>query len=185
MAPEWLSFSVDENNNAFDIQNIAASLTSGLEHCLGFPLNRASSLVYYRPVVSFKIRVAQTDVSLFADGTTCFAINICNPALFVSLSEGPAYLLKSSLNIFRDMQDNGLSLQVDSIGLHRDKETIRFVNGIIWNGKKLQKLSPLPFNMWLKGNLNWKFGVPKLLLLSFRMRGDAIIRTEHMDSVSI
>ena len=83
------------------------------------------------------------------------------------------------------MQDNGLSLQVDSIGLHRDKETIRFVNGIIWNGKKLQKLSPLPFNMWLKGNLNWKFGVPKLLLLSFRMRGEAIIRTEHMDSVSI
>ncbi|PFX29112.1 hypothetical protein AWC38_SpisGene6173 [Stylophora pistillata] len=183
VAPDWLSFSVDENNNLFNIQNIAASLVPNLEHCPEFPLNSASSLVYYRPTVNYKIRVAQTDVYLFADGTTCFAIDICKPGLLVSLSIGQANILKSSLNIFQDMQDKGLSLHVDSIGIHKDKETARFVNGFIWNGQELQELSPFHFNMWLKGNLNWKFGIPKRLLLTLRMSGDAIIRSERMDSL--
>ncbi|PFX29109.1 Fibulin-5 [Stylophora pistillata] len=183
MAPEWLSFSVDENNNLFDIQNIAASLVPDLEHCSGFPLNQASSLIYYRPAVNYKIRVTQTEVPLFADGTTCFAINLCQPGLFVNLRKGDANLLKSTLNILRELKNDGLNLQVDSIGFHRNKETVRFVNGIIWNGKELQELSPFHFNMWLKGSLEWKFGVPKLLLLSFTMRGDAIIRSDHMESL--
>lgn len=184
MAPEWLSFSVDKNNNLFDIQNIAASLAPDLEHCSGFPLNQASSLIYYRPAVNYKIRVAQTEVSLLADGTTCFAINICQPGLFVNLPKGQANLLKNTLNIFQEMKNDGLNLQVDSIGFYRNKKTTRFVNGTIWNGKELQKLSPFHFNMWLKGSLDWKFGVPKLLLLSLTMRGDAIIRFDHMESVS-
>lgn len=134
VAPDWLSFSVDENNNLFDIQNIAASLVSNLEHCSGFPLNSASSFVYYRPTMNYKIWVAQSDVYLCADGTTCFASNISNPGLLVSLSIGQANILKSSLNIFQDMQDKGLSLHVDSIGLHKDRETARFVNEFTWYG---------------------------------------------------
>ena len=147
VAPEWLSFSVAENNNIFDIQNIAANLASDLEHCTGFPFNQASSLVYYRPTVNYKMRVAQEDVALLADGSICFAINVCEPSLFVNFPKGQADLIMSSLNFFRDMQNSGLSLQVDSIGLHKNKETAHFVKGIIWNGKELQELSPLHYQM--------------------------------------
>ena len=184
VAPEWLSFSVAENNNIFDIQNIAANLASDLEHCTGFPFNQASSLVYYRPTVNYKMRVAQEDVALLADGSTCFAINVCEPSLFVNFPKGQADLIMSSLNFFRDMQNSGLSLQVDSIGLHKNKETVHFVKGIIWNGKELQELSPLYYQMWLKGSIDWKMEIRKTLLLSFRMNGDAIIRSENIDNVS-
>ena len=184
VAPEWLSFSVAENNNIFDIQNIAANLASDLEHCTGFPFNQASSLVYYRPTVNYKMRVAQDDVSLLADGSTCFAINICKPSLFVNFPKGQADLIMGSLNFFRDMQNSGLSLQVNSLGIHKNEETAHFVKGIIWNGKELQELSPLHYQMWLKGSIDWKMEIDQTLLLSFRMNGDAIIRSENIESVS-
>ena len=185
MAPEWLALAVSETNDVFDIQNIAANLASDLEHCSGFPVSQASSLAYYRPAVNYKIRVAQTEVALFAGGRTCFAVNICKPGLFINLPKGQANLLKSSLNVFRDMENSGLSLHVDSIGLHKDKEIARFVKGIIWNGMKLQELSPFQYDMWLKGIIEWKMEIPKLLFLSFKITGDAIIRSENIDNVSI
>lgn len=183
-APEWLSVAVSETNNVFDIQNIAVNLASDSEHCSGFPLSQALALAYYRPALNYKIRLAQNEVALFADGSTCFAINFCKPGLFVNFPKRQTDRLKQSLNVFRDMENSGLNLHVDSIGLHKNKETAHFVKGIIWNGRKLQKLSPFQYDMWLKGSLDWKMKIPKALSVSFKMTGEAIIRSQNIDRVS-
>ena len=186
MAPEWLTVTVSENNQDFDIQNIAVTLASDLKHCSGFPINAAHSLAYYLPTVNYKMRVEQTEIPLSADGRTCFAINICKPGLFINFPKDQSRLLKSNLNVFRDMKDCcGLDLSVDSIGFLNNKETFNFVKGMIWNGMNLQKLSPLSYNAWLKGELDWRIEIPKLLFVTLKMSGETIIRSRNIDTVSI
>lgn len=185
MAPEWLTLAVSESNQDFDIENIAVTLASDLKHCSGFPLNGSSSLAYYRPAVNYKMRVDQNDIPLSADGRTCFAINICKPGLFINFPKNQAQVLKSNLNVFRDMKEScGLDLSVDSIGF-LNKETSHFANGIIWNGMNLQTLSPLSYNAWLKGRVDWRIEIPKLLFVTFKMNGETIIKSRNTDSVSI
>lgn len=186
MAPEWLTVTVSENNQNFDIQNIAVTLASDLKHCLGFPINAAQSLAYYRPAVNYKVRVEQNEIPLSADGRTCFAINICKSGLFINFPKSQAQLLKSNLNVFRDMKDRcGLDLSVDSIGFLNNKETSNFVKGIIWNGMNLQKLSPLSYNVWLKGRVDWRMEIPKQLFVTFKMNGETVIKSRNIDAVSI
>ena len=186
MAPEWLILAVSETNEYFDIQNIAVTLASDLEHCSGFPSHGSSNLAYYRPAVSYKMRVAQNEVLLLADGRTCFAINVCKPGLFINVPKGQAELLKSTLNVFRDMKDCcGIDLNVDSIGFLDNGETSHFVRGVIWNGMNLQKLSAFSYNAWLKGSLDWRMEIPKLLNVTFKMTGETIINSKNIDSVSI
>lgn len=186
MAPEWLTLAVSESNQDFDIQNIAVTLASDLEHCSEFPLNGASSHAYYRPAVNYKMVVGQDEVLLFADGTTCFAINVCQPALFMGFPKGQAELLKSTLDVFRDMKDScGLDLTADSIGFLNNKETSYFVKGLIWNGMNLQKLSPLSYNAWLNGSVDWRIEIPKLLSVTFKMTGETIIKPRNIDTGSI
>ena len=186
MAPEWLTVTVSETNQNFDIQSIAVTLASDLRHCSGFPINAAHSLAYYLPAVDYKMRVEQNEIPLSADGRTCFAINICKPGLFINFPKDQTRLLKSNLNVFRDMKDCcGLDLSVDSIGFLNNKETSNFVKGMIWNGMNLQKVSPLSYNAWLKGRFDWKIGIPKLLLVTFKMSGETIIKSWNIDTVSI
>ena len=185
MAPEWLTLAVSESNQDFDIQNIAVTLASDLKHCSGFPLNGASSLVYYRPAVKYKMRVDQNDIPLSADGRTCFAINICKPGFFINFPKNQAKALKANLNVIRDMKDScGIDLSVDSIGF-LNKETSKFANGMIWDGRNLQTLSPLSFNGWLKGRVDWRIEIPKSLFVTFKMTGEAFIKSRKTDSVSI
>ncbi|KAL9986757.1 hypothetical protein ACROYT_G000947 [Oculina patagonica] len=182
MAPEWLTLAVSEANEYFDIENIAVTLASDLEHCSGFPLHGESSLAYYRPAVNYKMRVSQNDVSLFADGRTCFAINFCKPGLFISFPKQQAGLLTSTLNVFRDMKDCcGIDLSVDSIGFLNEMETSHFVNGLIWNGMNLQKLSSFSYNAWLKGSLDWRMEIAKLLFVTFKITGETIITSRNID----
>ena len=187
MAPEWFTLAVSESNQDFDIQNIAVTLASDLKHCSGFPLNGASSLAYYRPAVNYKMRVDQNDIPLSADGRTCFAINICKPGLFINLPKNQAKALKSNLNVFRDMKDGcGLDLSVDSIGfLNKETSQAKFAKGMIWNGRNLQTLSPLSFNVWLKGRVDWRIEIPDLLFVTLEMTGEAFIKSRNTDSVSI
>lgn len=106
--------------------------------------------------------ISENEVDLFADGKTCFAVNICKPAVFISFPKRQAFLLKSNLNVFRDLSSSGIDLRVDAIGLLNKKETSRFVKGTIWNGRKLHKLLPFNYNMWLKGSVEWTMEVPEL-----------------------
>ena len=185
MAPEWLTLAVSESNQDFDIQNIAVTLASDLKHCSGFPLYGASSLAYYRPAVNYKMRVDRNDILLSADGRTCFAINICKPGLFINFPKYQAKALKSNLKVFRDMKDScGLDLSIDSIGF-LNKETSKFAKGMIWNGRNLQTLSPLSFNAWLKGRVDWRIEIPKLLFVTLKMTGETFIKSRNTDSVSI
>ncbi|KAL9986755.1 hypothetical protein ACROYT_G000945 [Oculina patagonica] len=182
MAPEWLTLAVSETNEYFDIQNIAVNLAADLDHCLGFPVNKASSLAYYRPAVHYKMRVAQNEVSLFADGRTCFAINICEPGLFINFPKEQAEILKSTLNAFQDMKDCcGIDLTVDSIGFLNNKETSHFVDGMIWNGMNLQKLSSFSHNTWLKGSLDWRMEIPKQLFVTFKITGETTVSSRNID----
>ena len=186
MAPEWLTLAVSENNEYFDIENIAVTLASDLEHCSGFPTHGSSKLAYYRPAISYKMRVAQNEVSLFADGRTCFAINVCKPSLFINFPKGKADILKSNLNVFRDMKDCcAIDLNVESTGFLNNKETFNFVKGVIWNGMNLQKLSPFRSDVWLKGSLDWRMEMTKQLFVTFKMTGETIIKSNNIDFVSI
>jgi len=186
MAPEWLTVTVSDTNQNFDIQNIAVTFASDLKHCLGFPINRAHSLAYYRPAINYKVRVEQNEIPLSTDGRTCFAINICKPGLFINFHKSQAQLLKSNLNVFRDMKEScGLDLSIDSIGFLNNKETTKFVNGTIWNGVNLQKLSSLSYNVWVKGRVDWRMEIPEQLFVTFRMNGETIIKSRNIDAVSM
>ena len=186
MAPEWLTLAVSENNEYFDIENIAVTLASDLEHCSGFPSHGSSNLAYYRPAISYKMRVAQNEVSLFADGRTCFAINVCKPSLFINFPKGQADLLKSNLNVLQDMEDCcAIDLNVDSIGFLNNKETVNFVKGKTWNGMNLQKLSLFRSDVWLKGSVDWRMEMTKQLFVTFKMTGETIIKSNNIDIVSI
>ncbi|KAL9962843.1 hypothetical protein ACROYT_G031988 [Oculina patagonica] len=186
MAPEWLTLAVSETNEYFDIQNIAVNLASDFEHCSGFPFQGASSLAYYRPALNYTVRVAQNEVSLFADGRTCFAINVCKPGLFTKLPKEQAEHLKSTLNVFQDMKDCcGIDLTVNSIGFLDIEETSHFVKGVIWNGTDLQKLSLFSFNAWLKGSLDWRMEIPKLLFVTFKITGETIIKSINIDTLFV
>lgn len=179
VAPEWIILSVSETNVYFDIQNIAVDLQyTDLEHCSGFPLNGASSLAYYHPAVKYRMRVAQNEVPLFTDGKTCLAVGVCKPCLFINFPKGQAELLKSTLKVFRDMKDCcGIDLSVDSIGFVNKKETFLFAKGMIWNGVNLQELSTFSYDAWLKGNLEWRMEIPKLLFLNNKISGNVSILT--------
>ncbi len=188
MAPEWLTLAVSETNEYFDIENIAVNITSDheFEHCSGFPLLGSSSLAYYRPAVNYTMRLSQNEVSLFADGRTCFAINVCKPGLFINWPKEQVEHLKSTLNVFQDMEDYcGIDLTVNSIGFLDVEETSHFVKGMIWNGTDLHKLSSFSFNAWLKGSLDWRMEIPKLLFVTFKITGETIIRSSNVDMVSI
>ena len=184
MAPEWLNLAVNGTNNAFDIQNIAVNLAPDSEHCSGFLLSKKSSHAYYRPAVHYKMLVDQQEVSLFADGSTCFTINFCQPAVFINFPEIQANILKSSLNVFRNMKDTGVDLKVDSIGFLDSMETYQFVKGIVWNGMELQELLPFSYNMWLKGSLDWQMKIPKLLSVTFKVTGETMIKSRNIHTVS-
>ena len=186
MAPEWLTLAVSETNEYFDIQNIAGTIATDLEHCSGIPFVGATSLAYYRPAVIYKIRVAQNEVPLFAEGRTCFAIDVCKPGLFINFPKEQAAILKATLDVIRDMNDCcEVDLTVDSVGFVKDSETSHFFNGTIWNGLKLQKLSSFSYNAWLKGSLHWRMEIPKLLFLTFKMAGETFIKFRNVDLVSI
>ena len=184
MAPEWLKLAVAENNDVFDIQNIAVNLAPDMEHCSGFPISQTSSHSYYHPVVNYKMHVAQHEATLFADGRTCFVINFCKPAVFMNFPEEQANHLKRTLSMFRDMEDIGLHLRVDSIGLLYNTETTHFVKGIIWDGIKLQELLPFDYNMWLKGSLDWNMEIPKLLSVTLKLTGETFVKSRNIDAVS-
>ena len=183
MAPKWFKVAVSETNNVFHIGNIAGYLGSNLEHCLGFPLSQRKNLPVYRPAVYYKMFISENEVDLFADGKTCFAVNICKPAVFISFPKQQALLLKSNLNVFRDLNSSGIDLRVDAIGLLNKKETSRFVKGTIWDGRKLHKLLPFNYNMWLKGSVQWTMEVPELLYVKLKMIGEKLINVENLDTV--
>lgn len=183
MAPKWLNLAVNDANKAFDIQNIAVNLVSDLEYCSGFPLNQASSLAYYRPAVDYKMSVAQNEVALFGDRRTCFAINVCQPAVFINFPKEQANILQNTLNVFRDIKNSGVDLRVDSFGLLDNMQVSRLANGTIWNGISLQEILPLSYNMWLKGVLDWNMKMPKLRFVKFKVAGEMFIKYSNVDAL--
>lgn len=186
MTPDWLTLAVSKNNKYFDIQNIVVTIASNMEHCSGFPLHGASSLAYYRPAVSYNIGVDQTEVALVADGRTCFAINVCNPSLFINFPKEQAELLKSSLHMYRDMTECcEIDLSVDSVGFLKDTETSSYGKGRIWNGLKLQEIPLFSYNAWLKGRLDWKMEIPNLFFVTLKITGEVFIKSRQIDFVSI
>lgn len=186
IAPEWLQFAVDENSDAFDIQNIAVNFAPDLEHCSGFPFTDSSIQVFYRPTINYNVRVVQQEITLLADGTTCFAIDICQSAMIVNLPERQANVIKNSMNLFRNMKAMGLNMKVDSIGLFEKVKTSPSVKRIIWNGIKLAELSSFHYNMWLKGTLEWKMRTQsRLLFVTLRMTGEAFIKYQGINKLFV
>ena len=186
IAPEWLQFALDENSDAFDIQNIAVNFAPDSEHCSGFPFTDDSIQVFYRPAVNYNVRIARQEIALIADGTTCLAIDICQSALFVHLPEWQASVFKNSVNLFRNMEAIGFNMTVDSIGLFDKMKTSHFVKRIIWNGIKLTHSTSFHYNVWLKGSLEWKMRTQsRLLFVTMEMTGEAFINYREINAVSI
>lgn len=189
IAPDWLGFAVIENNTAFDVQNVAVTSTADSEYCSGFPFTKASSFiqVFYRPALNYNVHVAQQTVALFADGTTCFVIDICHSAIIVNFPENQASILKNSLNVFRYMKTIGLDIKLGSVGLFNKIERYPLpVKITIWNGIKLIEMSSFNYNMWLKGSLKWKMNTQsRLLFVTLEMTGQAFVKYREISTVSI
>ena len=87
MAPKWLVLATREKNRAFDIQNIKVNLaTKSLlkeEHCSDFPLNPLSSIACFKSTAKYEVHVSDDAVSLFVEGDTCFAADICKQSIFI------------------------------------------------------------------------------------------------------
>ena len=189
IAPDWLGFAVTENNTAFDIQNIAVTLAPDSEYCSVFPFTGASSSVqvFYRPAINYIVRVAQQKVALFADGTTCFVIDVCDSAIIVNLPENQATVLKNSLNVFRYMETIGFNIKVDSVGLFdKIKSYPQPLKVTIWNGIKLIEIPSFSYNMWLRGSLKWKTNTQsRLLSVTLEMTAQAFVKYREINAVSI
>lgn len=185
MAPDWLKL-VAKYNKYFDIQNIVVTLGTKLTHCSGFPFQGESTLAYYRPAISYKIQVDQIEVPLFADGRTCFAINVCKPGLFINFPKKQSEILKSKLEMFQDMKDCcEIDVTMDSIGFLKEKETSYYIKRSIWNGLKLLEISYFTYNAWFKGSIGWRIEIPKRLFVTIDMSVEAIIKSRNIDFVSI
>ncbi|XP_068677677.1 uncharacterized protein [Montipora foliosa] len=186
IAPEWLQFTIMEDSAAFDIQNIAVNLSPDSEHCSGFPYNDASVQVFYRPAINYIARVAGQEVALFADGATCFAVDICQSAMILNLPNREANVIKNSLNLFRNMGAMGINMNVESVGIFNKMKTSSFVKRMIWNGVKLTESSSFHYNMWLKGSLEWKMETQtRSLFVKLKFTGEAFIKYRGIDALFV
>ena len=188
MAPNWLNVLISEPNDVFDIQNIIVSLAkippNGGEHCSGFPLSPSSSIVYFLPVVKYKIRVGQDETSLHDEGNTCFAADLCKQSTFIGFSKESANKLKDKLAVMRDMKGKGCNVHVDSVGFLKNAETFTKANVALWNGTHYEQATPFNYNMWLKGKVLWNMVIPATLDVTLDMKGESFIHSDSMDDVS-
>lgn len=188
MAPSWFNVLVSESNDLFDIQNIVVSLAqippNGGEQCSGFPLSPSSSILYFLPAVKYEIRVGQDEASLYDEGNTCFAADVCKQSTFIGFSKESANKLKDKLAVMRDMKDKGCDVHVDSVGLLKSAETFTKTNISLWNGTHYEQATPFNYNMWLKGDVSWNMVIPAMLDVTLDMKGESFIHSESMDDVS-
>lgn len=188
MAPNWLNVLTSEPNDVFDIQNIMVSLAktppNGGEHCSGLPLSSSSSVVYFLPAVKYEIRVSQDETSLYDEGNTCFAADVCKQSIFIGFSKESASKLKDKLAVMRDMKAKGCNVHVDSVGLFKSIETFAKTNVALWNGTHYEQATPFNYNMWLKGDVTWNMVIPATLDVTLDMKGESFIYSDSMDDVS-
>lgn len=175
MAPNWLNVLTSEPNDVFDIQNIMVSLAktppNGGEHCSGFPLSLSSSIVYFLLAIKYEIRVGQDETSLYDEGNTCFATDVCKQSIFIGFSKESANKLKDKLSVMRDMKAKGCDVHVDSVGLFKSAETFTKTNVALWNGTHYEQVAPFNYNMWLKGEVSWNMVIPATLDVTLHMKG--------------
>ena len=187
MAPKWLVLATSEENEAFDIQNIKVNLATKAslkeEHCSGFPLNPLSSIAYFKPTAKYEIHVSDDAVSLFAEGDTCFAADICKQSVFIHFSKHAANEL-IRLTACQEMKDKGVGIRVDTLGVLESPEIYDVENSEIWNGTHFVKASPFAYNMWLRGDVTWKMQIPAKLDLILHVKGESYIHYENIDDVS-
>ena len=187
MTPKWLHLATNEENKAFDIHNIKVNLaieTSLKEkHCADFPLNPLSTIAYFRPTAEYEVRVSDDAVSLFAEGNTCFAADICKQSVFIHFSKHSANEL-IKLAAFQEMKDKGVEIRVDSVGVLESPDIYDVENSEIWNGTYLDKASPFSYNMWLKGDVAWKMQIPANLDVTLHIAGEGYLHYDKIDDVS-
>ena len=189
MSPQWLNVAISGLNDLFDVHNIIANLaqlsTHEVEHCSGFPLSPSSSIAYLRPAVKYDIRVGQDETSLFDEGKTCFAIDVCKQSVFISFSRQSAKKLKEKLSVVRDMKDKGVDVRLDSVGLLGIPETNKKAAGALWNGTHFEQASSFKYNMWLKGDITWNMKIPGKLDVTLHIEGESFLYRNKMEDVSI
>ena len=188
MAPQWLDIETSEINEVFDIQNIAVNLAKSslhdVEHCSGFPLSPLSSISYFQPALNYELRVGSDEASLFAEGDTCFAADVCKQSIFVNFSKRSANKLKNTLGLIRDMKDKGVDIRVDSVGLLGSPGTYDKKEHVLWNGSHFEEVSPFSYNMWLKGDVTWKMQIPAKVVVTLSITGESFIYYNEMENVS-
>lgn len=188
VAPQWINLVVSRENEVFDLQNIVVNLSQTPLHdvkpCSGFPLSPLSTIAYFRPAANYEVRVGQDKASLFAEGSTCFATDVCKQSMFIKISKRSANKLKDTLSVIRDMKDKGVDLRFDSVGLLKSPETFDNTEGAFWNGTHFEKASPFRYNMWLKGDVTWKMRIPAKLDVTLHIMGESFIHYDKMEDVS-
>ena len=188
MTPKWLQFALGESSDIFDIENVFVNVANSpplsLEHCSGFPVESTSSVAYFTPVINYNLFVGQDEVSLLADGKTCFLVNVCKPAVFVKLPKNPAIQLKNTLKVFRDMKQRGFDLRVNSIGVLGDVETKdTVIEGVFWNGTYLERTSSDSYNMWFNADVEWNMEIPGKIKLTLQMSGQSFVYYDNLNTV--
>ena len=188
MSPKWLHLNTEEENNVFDIQNIAVNVAKKAElnegHCSVFPLNQSSSIVYIRPTAKYQFWVSGDPVSLSAEGDTCLAADVCKQSVFIRFPKHSASEINDRLAAFRDMKEKGIDIKVDSLGLLESFDTYEVKGGEFWNGMQFEEVSPFSYNMWLRGDVTWKMQIPANLEVKFHITGESFNHYHKIDDVS-
>lgn len=143
---------------------------------------KGSEYAYFKPTAKYEVHVSDDAVSLFAEGDTCFAADICKQSVFIHYSKQSANEL-IRLTACQEMKDKGVEIRVGTFGVLESPEIYDVENSEIWNGTHFVKASPFAYNMWLRGDVTWKMQIPGKLNL-IHVKGESYIHYKNIDDVS-
>ena len=185
--PLWLKLAAGEDSYLFATENMLANLiqTTGPRYihpsCKFLLTGTNSTAVIYRPKVNYSISV-QNEQLLVSSKDCCFATDICDGGVFLTLSESVNREI-ATMPFVKEMIDGRWKLVLSSLGFTPQRRYSTVVNRLPV-GPLAEFFSDYHFNLWLQGSADIFLKTSSDFSMNIKLTGEAFVFVEDLDSVS-